>query len=138
MKTETTDSSKFSKCLIRKKQIANTPEELVRQSLIRKMIVKLGFPKGLISVERKIGSRRFDLVCYTKEMKTLLLVECKAGAIDEAATRQALGYNDVVKAPFVCLVNPREMITLWHEQGRIASVPFLPTFKDLYEISRRL
>ena len=102
------------------------------------MIAELGSPKGFISVERKIGSRRFDLVCYTKEMKPLLLVECKAGAIDEAAARQALGYNDVVKAPFVCLVNAGEMITLWHEQGKIASVPFLPTFKDLYEISRRL
>jgi hypothetical protein len=102
------------------------------------MIVELGFPKGLISVERKIGSRRFDLVCYSKEMTPLLLVECKAGALDEAAVRQALGYNDVVKAPFISLVNAKEMITLWHEQGRIASVPFLPTFKDLYEISRRL
>lgn len=138
MKIETTDLSKYNSCLIRKQPVANTPEELVRQSLIKKMIVELGFPKGLISVERKIGTRRFDLVCYTKEMTPLLLVECKAGALNEAATKQVLGYNEVVKAPFVALVNGREMITLWHEQGRMASVPFLPSFKDLYEISRRL
>jgi hypothetical protein len=138
VKTETTDLSKYSNCLIRKKQVANTPEELVRQSLIGRMIGELGFPKGLIAVERKIGSRRFDIVCYTKEMAPLLLVECKAGALDEAAVRQVLGYNDVVKAPFISLANAKEIRTLWHEQGRIGSVPFLPSFKDLYEISRRL
>jgi hypothetical protein len=138
VKTETTDLFKYSNCLIRKQRVANTPEEQVRQSLIKKMIVELGFPKGLISVERKIGSRRFDLVCYSKEMTPLLLVECKAGAIDEAAARQVLGYNDSVKAPFICLVNGMEMVTFWHEIGRIVSVPFLPPFKDLYEISKRL
>lgn len=142
MKTETTDSfnysKRLSKCLIRKRLVANTPEEAVRQSLIQKMIESLGFPKGLISVEQKIGSRRYDLVCYSKEMSPLLLVECKAGTLDDAAVSQAFGYNDVVKAPFVCLVNAKETITFWHEQDRTLSVPFLPYFKDLYEISRRL
>lgn len=138
MKTKTTDLSKFNNCQIRKRRVANTPEEGVRQSLLLKMVKELGFPKGLISVERAIGPRRYDLVCYTKEMAPLLLVECKAGALDEAAIRQAMGYNDVVKAPFICLVNAEEMITLWREQGKVASVPFLPMFQELYEISRRL
>lgn len=138
MKIKTTDSSKFNSCLVRKKRIADTPEERVRQSLLRKMIEELGFPKGLISVEREIGDRRYDLVCYTKEMTPLLLVECKAGALDEAAVKQAMGYNDVVKAPFVCLAGAHEITTLWHEQGRVASVPFLPLFEELYAISQRL
>jgi hypothetical protein len=102
------------------------------------MIKELGFPKGLISVERAIGPRRYDLVCFTKEMTPLLLVECKAGALNEIAIRQAMGYNDVLKAPFICLANAKETITLWQEQGNIASVPFLPMFQELYEISRRI
>ena len=118
--------------------MALTPEERVRQSLIGRMLLELGFPRGLLSVERGIGSRRYDLVCYSKEMKPLLLVECKAGSLNEGAKRQALGYNDVLKAPFVCVTNGQETVTLWYEQGRIASVPFLPLYQELYAISQRL
>ncbi len=138
MKIEITGLSRFSNCLIRKKQVADTPEERVRQLLIQKMLNELGFPKGLLSVERAIGSRRYDLVCYSKEMVPLLLVECKAIALDEGAIRQAFGYNDVLKAPFICLASAQETITLWHEQGKVASVPFLPMYHELYAISRRL
>lgn len=118
--------------------VVNTPEEQVRQSLIQKMTGELGFPKGLISIERGIGPRRYDLLCYTQEMKPLLLVECKAHKLDDAVTQQALGYNREIKAPFLCLCGPNELKTFWHEQGKIGSVPFLPLFKDLYEMSKRL
>lgn len=101
------------------------------------MIEQLGFPKGLISVEKRVGERRYDLVCYTSEMQPLLLVECKAAPIGERAFNQALGYNHFLKAPFICLANGTERITVWLEKGKIASVPFLPFYKELYEISRR-
>ena len=137
MKIEITDSSRFSRCLIRNQKIVNTPEEKVRQGLIQVMIGELGFPKGLISVEKKIGERRYDLVCYTKSMSPLLLVECKAGKIDEAAENQVFGYNLLVSAPFLCLTNGTEIKTLWQETDGIKSVPFLPTFAELYDFSRR-
>ncbi len=118
--------------------MAATPEEVVRQTLVRRMIAEWGYPKGLIAVEKKIGSRRFDLVCYTKESEPLLLVECKAGEIDEAAENQAVGYNAIVKAPFICLACPSGLKTFWQERGGIASVPFLPSYIELYEFSRRI
>lgn len=111
--------------------MADTPEERVRQSLIQKMIGELGFPKGLISVERAVGSRRYDVVCYSKSGKPLLLVECKAGALTEMAVQQALGYNATLMAPFICLAGPNQIKTLWLEQGKIASVDFLPMYKEL-------
>lgn len=138
MKTITTDSSKFNKCLIRKRLVANTPEERVRQSLLQKMIGEWGFPKGLLSIEKEIGARRYDLVCYSQAMIPLLLVECKAGALNDAGIRQAFGYNATVKAPFICLACPTEIKTFWHEQGQIASVPFLPLYKELYAMAQRL
>lgn len=118
--------------------MVNTPEEVVRQSLIQKMIHDLGFPKGLISVEKGIGSRRTDIVCYTKEMNPLLLVECKAHELNAAAVSQAFGYNDVIKAAFICLANSTEIKTLWQEQGRIASVPFLPKYSELYARAEKI
>lgn len=137
MKTEITDLSKFSRCLIRKRWVVATPEERVRQKLIHTMMADLGFPKGLISIEKKIGSRRFDLVCYTREMMPLLLVECKAGELDEAAERQAFGYNERVGAPFICLANGTGVKTFWHEGERLVCVPFLPKYVELDDVFRR-
>lgn len=135
---KTTDLFKSSRCLIRKKEVADTPEERVRQVLLRKMVEKLGFPKGLISVERGIGGRRTDIVCYMQEMVPLLLIECKAVPLSEEAIQQALGYNEKILAPFLCIANEEEVRTFWFEKNKRKSVLFLPSFKDLNEAFRRL
>ncbi len=131
-------SSRFNKCLIRAKGVANTPEERVRQALLQKMVGPLSFPKSLISVERGIGGRRTDIVCYTKEMAPLLLIECKVELLGELAIQQALGYNQTINAPFICVANANELITFWFEKDSRVSVPFLPTYKELYEASKRV
>ena len=135
-------------CPIRAKWVAAAPEEIVRQKLIQKMISELGFPKGLIAVEKEIASmpnrssgfdpkRRLDLVCYAAvkgDPVPLLLAECKAVSLNEAAARQAFGYNAAIGAPFVCLASPLEIKTLWVEKGEIASVPFLPAYSELVKV----
>jgi type I site-specific restriction endonuclease len=125
------------KCLIRKRLVAATPEEKVRQLLLEKMIHHLGFPKGLISVEKAVGSRRYDIVCYTKEMTPLLLIECKK-AEESGAASQACGYNDSLKAPFICIAAGEKIQTFWQEKDKINSVPFLPQYPELYAISRNI
>lgn len=131
MKTKTTELSKSSRCIIRHKEIVLTPEERVRQALLEQMIHKLGYPKGLISVERGIGGRRTDVVCFTKEVMPLLLIECKAAVLNEAAMQQMLGYNEKVGAPFMALVNNEKVITFWFENKTLKQVPFLPAYKEL-------
>ncbi len=130
-------------CPIRKKWVVATPEEFVRQKLVQKMVSELAFPKNLIAVEKEIGSlpnissdpkRRFDLVCYAKSIKglvPLLIAECKSVPLSEAAIRQAFGYNEALKALFVCIAGESEIKTLWIEKGRIVSVPFLPHYSEL-------
>jgi len=119
---------------IRSRWVKATPEEQVRQRLIQKMIGELGYPKGLMAVEKDLPTgRRFDLVCYAKAKETLrplLLVECKAHLLTNAA-QQALGYNSSIGAPFLCLVSGDKIETLWSEQGKLTSVPFLPRFDEL-------
>jgi len=123
-----------------------TPEEEVRQKLIQRMISELGFPKGLIGVEKDLASlvekmdvdpnRRIDLICYTpvkEKIVPLLIAECKAQGIGKDAENQVLGYNEAIGAPFICLANAKEVKTLWREPGKIASVPFLPTYAQLVE-----
>jgi Type I restriction enzyme R protein N terminus (HSDR_N) len=107
------------------------------------MIDELGYPKGLIAVEKEISSldaprlnRRIDILCLrpgSVGVKPLLLIECKAGKITQEAERQALGYNDAIGAPFVALAGIDGIKTFWREHDRIASVPFLPRFEQLVE-----
>lgn len=111
--------------------VADTPEERVRQSLLRKMVNELGYPLGLISVERSIGGRRTDVVCYSPCMKPLLLIECKAQSLSEKAIQQALGYNTKIQAPFISLSYGNEIMTFWFEGDLRKSVPFLPKFLEL-------
>lgn len=118
--------------------VAATPEEEVRQKLIQKMISELGFPKGLIAVEKDLtgNNRRVDLICYTpveEKLLPLLIVECKAEVIGKDAENQVFGYNSAIGAPFICLASAKEVKTLWREPGKIASVPFLPSYAQLVE-----
>jgi hypothetical protein len=130
---------------IRLRYVAATGEEFVRQSLLKKMLGELAFPKGLIAVEKEIGEhgRRFDVVCYGKgfhplhELYPLLLVECKAEDITDAAREQALGYNASVGAPFLCIAGKTQIHTLWLNADKIASVPFLPLYRDLVAMAKK-
>lgn len=117
------------------------PEEKVRQRLLAEMLEVLGFPKGLVVVEKSLSAfhpkaplRRMDVVVlYRKESELLplLLIECKSGPILESAKNQLFGYNAWIGAPFVSLANEAGASVYWREQGSIASVPFLPPYEQL-------
>jgi hypothetical protein len=117
--------------------LAQRPEEKIRQHFLQKMVQELGFPKGLLSVEKEIASfpfRRTDIVVFIpgKEgLIPLLLVECKAGKIGKSALAQALGYNHRIEAPFICLTNGLTTQTYWKEMDQMTSVSFLPSFDQL-------
>lgn len=107
------------------------------------MINELGFPKGLIAVEKDLAqlslinpNRRIDLLCYAPGkdgLKPLLLIECKVGRIKPQAERQVFGYNNAIGAPFIALASDTEIKMFWQELGRIVSVPFLPPFSQLVD-----
>ena len=118
---------------IRKCAVANTPEELVRQSLLLQMIGPLGFPKGLISVEASIAcGRRADIIAYNHQHLPLLLIECKAEAVDEEVVfRQAFGYNASIGAPFWAIAHSLGVRLFWMEGSTLKSIPFLPPYSQL-------
>jgi hypothetical protein len=107
------------------------------------MVDELGYPKGLIAVEKEISTlalndpnRRIDILCYAmgkNGLMPLLLIECKAEKLTPQAERQALGYNDAIGAPFVALAGPNEIKTLWREEKKVVSIPFLPRFDQLVD-----
>lgn len=136
---------------IRKKWVASTPEEIVRQKFIAYLVESCQFPKELMSVEKalselphlrenkgKLPERRFDLLCFGPKLSfPLLLVECKATRLNQKSLLQLWGYNAYVKAPFVALVNGDQLIIEWEENGEKTSLNVMPTYHQLIEVRKR-
>ncbi len=96
--------------VIRKKYFLLTPEEWVRQHIVRFLLEK-GYSKNLISVEKQLIinglKRRFDIVVFNKEMNPYILIECKAPDVQltQKTFDQANRYNWLLKAPYLIMTN---------------------------------
>ena len=96
---------------IRQSWILLTPEEWVRQNLIRYFVDVLKYPQGLMQVEcsLRVGKmkKRFDLVVMDKNLQPWLICECKAPHItlDASVLQQASAYNSTLKCPYLSVTN---------------------------------
>jgi hypothetical protein len=136
---------------IRKLTLIKKPEEVIRQNLILEMI-KLGFPKNLMCIEKELSQlphlqgksfssykRRLDIICFAKkihskhELYPLLMIECKAFKVTPKTIEQVLGYNHYVQAYFVSVATLDKIQTFWYnpKKEKYDCVDFLPTFKEL-------
>lgn len=96
---------------IRKKYVALTPEEWVRQNYLRFLIEKKHFPARLIAVEKmiKVNAMRVrpDVVVYANTGHPLVIVECKAPEvkITQAGFDQIAKYNYSLQANYLIVTN---------------------------------
>ena len=95
---------------VRKKWVAFTEEEKVRQFFVLQLINELKIPVSHISIERKITlnglAKRYDIVVY-KEKKPWMVVECKAPNIPltQEVIEQAGRYNQTLNAEIIGVTN---------------------------------
>ena len=122
--------------LIRKKWLVFSPEEWVRQNLIRFIIEFLNYPKEIIQIESGLkvnqNQRRSDVIVF-KNSKAIVLIECKAPSISitEKTLNQALNYNQVYKAEYIMLSNGLTHKFFHVLDDGIRQLKELPNFKDL-------
>ncbi|MDR3366345.1 MAG: type I restriction enzyme HsdR N-terminal domain-containing protein [Prevotellaceae bacterium] len=96
---------------IRKKYVALTPEEQVRQNFIDFLLRERNFPAGLMMVEYALKvngmNRRCDIVACNRSGAPLLLVECKAPgvSIGNETFAQAARYNIALRVPYLAITN---------------------------------
>ncbi len=96
---------------IRKKYVALTPEEWVRQHLIRYLTEEKGYPASLISVEMPLKyalmDKRSDVLVNDRNGRPLMLVECKAPevAVTQKVFEQIAVYNLTIQAPCLMVTN---------------------------------
>ncbi|WP_177224168.1 type I restriction enzyme HsdR N-terminal domain-containing protein [Thermoflavifilum thermophilum] len=96
---------------IRKRYVALTPEEWVRQHVLHYLIDVAGYPSGLMAVEKRIPghsqSRRADIVVYDPDLQPWMVVECKAPDVplQEDTLMQIAGYNFPLQARYLFITN---------------------------------
>jgi hypothetical protein len=96
---------------VRRKFVALTPEEWVRQHILHYLIYNKNYPKSLIAVERGIElnglQKRFDVVVFANDGKPKLIVECKAPEekLNEKVFEQIARYNLTLRVDFLWVTN---------------------------------
>ena len=105
------ESKKYIFDLIRKKYLILTPEEWVRQNLIRYFINDLNYPRGLIKTESSLKynnlEKRSDILIFNNDMTHFLVVECKSYKLklNKSHLSQSAMYNKIYKSKYVMISN---------------------------------
>ena len=124
---------------IRKKYVALTPEEWVRQHFVKFLIIEKNFPASLMAVEMSIKlnrlKKRSDVVVYNNNGKPLLIVECKAPTvkINQKVFDQIARYNMVLMTQFLVVTNGLKHIAckLDFEQSTYAFLEDIPFYHEI-------
>ncbi|TLP74126.1 type I restriction enzyme HsdR N-terminal domain-containing protein [Maribacter sp. ACAM166] len=96
---------------IRKKFVVLTPEEWVRQHVVRYLLIEKKYPINHINVEKQIKLngliKRYDIVVFNSNGKLHILIECKAPAIPISQTTfdQIAQYNIKLNANYLMVTN---------------------------------
>ena len=98
----------------RRKWVARTPEEEVRQHVIEWLHDVRHIPQGLMESEYGfIYNRRHyraDVLVFDRQLQPRILVECKAPGVklDAAVVEQVVRYTRVLAVQFILLTNGTE------------------------------
>ena len=96
---------------LRKKEVALTPEERVRQWCIGVLRHKMGVPVHMMMSEAgfKLGDKQFraDILVYDRQARPLMVVECKRPEVElsQEVLDQAIRYNMVLNVKYIIITN---------------------------------
>ena len=105
------DGKQFIFDVLRKKYIALTPEEWVRQHFTNYLINYKGYPKGLLANEIQINlngtKKRCDTVLFNRDLTARMIVEYKASSVPITHTvfDQITRYNVVLRVQYLIVSN---------------------------------
>ena len=96
---------------LRRKYVALTPEEWVRQHFVHYLTEHKGYPPTLLAneVELRIGEKRLrcDTVLYTNTLRPRMIIEYKAPtvAITQRVFEQIMAYNLMLQVDYLIVSN---------------------------------
>ncbi|HQW91578.1 MAG TPA: type I restriction enzyme HsdR N-terminal domain-containing protein [Ferruginibacter sp.] len=121
---------------IRKKWVALTPEEWVRQNFLQYLIQVKKYPASLIAIEKEIKlgelKKRFDIVVYGSDTKPWMIVECKEMNVplDKTVLDQVLRYNISMQVPYLVITNGNYCMAMLLKDKAMTSLESLPAYKS--------
>ena len=97
--------------VLRRRYVALTPEEWVRQHFVHYLIEHKGYPSTLLANEvlLQVGDKqlRADTILYNKVLKPRMIIEYKAPsvAVTQKVFNQISAYNLLLKADYLVVSN---------------------------------
>lgn len=121
---------------LRKKYVALTPEEKVRQELILFLNNEKKVPLHMMAAERGLNvnmmPKRFDLLVFGTGGKPVMIAECKAPGIpmNEEVFYQAARYNLALQVNYLLITNGTQMHCLFvdYESGNSRFLQDIPEY----------
>ena len=121
---------------LRRKEVAETPEERVRQWFIGVLSAN-GFPMGLMGSEVPLSyggkSLRADIVVYDRSGAPLAIVECKRPEVEITAdvARQALLYHGALPVRFIFLTNGNNTYIYKRSDAGFETMNRFPSYEEM-------
>jgi len=122
---------------LRRKEVALTPEERVRQWFIAELRDTAGVPVHMMMSEVSlcIGEKqcRADIVVYDRTGSPLMVVECKKPEVpvDEHVTDQALRYDRVLGVRYVAVTNGLRTFLFERKAEGFSALGKLPSWEEM-------
>lgn len=123
----------------RKRWVALTPEEWVRQNFVRYLTEEKHYPASLVAIERSLRMNqrdfRTDIVLFSKSGNPLIVVECKAPEvkISQQVFDQIARYNLDLRVSYLIVTNGLTHYCCRFDQEQL-SYTFLPEIPDYLEL----
>ena len=124
---------------LRRRYVALTPEEEVRQKMLCLLVEHLQVPAGLVAVEYSVKvnglDKRADAVVFGADGQPLMVVECKAAAVTLTAVvlEQALRYHAALHPKYLLLTNGATTYCYRAKGTQLTPLDHLPTYPEMIE-----
>lgn len=121
-------------CLVRRKWVAFTKEEWVRQNWLNYLIEMMKYPASLMAVEKEIHlgelKKRVDILIY-KNSAPWILIECKEQdvTLSEQTIQQILTYQTVIQSGILIVSNGNDTRGFEAKGATVFEIMQIPKYK---------
>lgn len=122
---------------LRKKEVALTPEERVRQWCIGVLSQQMEIPLHMMMSEVgfKLGDKQFraDILVYDRQAQPLVVVECKRPEVEltRDVLDQAIRYNMVLNVRYIIITNGNRTIICMKKDGQYGFIDYVPKYNEM-------
>ena len=122
---------------LRKKEVALTPEERVRQWCINVLVQQMQVPQHMMMSEAgfRLGAKQFraDILVYDRKAQPLMVVECKRPEVEltQEVLDQAIRYNMVLNVRYMIITNGTKTFICQQQGGKFAFIENVPTYNEM-------